>query len=488
MRVHDLPPNAASLMEATRAIGYSLEAAIADLIDNSIAAGASRISVSFFPIGEPYVAILDNGAGMDEAELISAMRYGSQSPTIERKPTDLGRFGLGLKTASLSQCRRLTVLSKKHGSLSGAQWDLDYVTSVGSWALKLLDPADMGVFPHVDDLRAMASGTLVIWQHLDRMQAGSSDFEADMASMMNRVGQHLSLVFHRFLAGEPGLQKIDIRLNNVRLDPNDPFLSSKSTRIMDDEIINVDGQQVVIRPYLLPHVSKMTPQELAALGGEEGLKKQQGFYVYRNGRLLAWGTWFRLIRQGDLSKLARIQVNIPNSLDHLWTLDIKKSAAIPPESVRKNLRSMVERMADISQRTWTFRGKKETDERIVHVWNRMRTRNGGVLYEINREHPLVQAVDHHLQDARGKRTFEQLLTHIQRNLPLNSLYVDLTNDERLENDREWSVQELAEAVQALVDSGDLGATVEEVLAQVSALEPFDRYHEMLPDLVGKEKE
>lgn len=127
MQERNMPPFAPVLMQSTRAIGYSLEAAIADIIDNSIAAKAGKVQLSFFPVGDAYVSILDNGTGMDDAQMNIAMQYGSKSPTETRDSSDLGRYGLGLKTASLSQCRVLTVISKQGDQVIGRRWDLDYV-------------------------------------------------------------------------------------------------------------------------------------------------------------------------------------------------------------------------------------------------------------------------------------------------------------------------------------------------------------------------
>ena len=127
MKTINLPPYAPTLMESTRAIGYSVEVAIADIIDNSIAALATNIEVNFFPSSDPYICILDNGTGMTIVELENAMQYGSKNPLDVRNENDLGRYGLGLKTASLSQCRKLTVISKKNDRISGCRWDLDYV-------------------------------------------------------------------------------------------------------------------------------------------------------------------------------------------------------------------------------------------------------------------------------------------------------------------------------------------------------------------------
>lgn len=161
MKVKETPPFAPVLMESTRAIGYSLEAAIADIIDNSIAAKAGKVQLSFFPVGDAYVCILDNGSGMDEAQIDVAMQYGSKSPTDTRDASDLGRYGLGLKTASLSQCRTLTVVSKQGSNVVGRRWDLDYVIQTGAWSLLILDENDLASIPHITDLLSQDSGTLV---------------------------------------------------------------------------------------------------------------------------------------------------------------------------------------------------------------------------------------------------------------------------------------------------------------------------------------
>ena len=367
MQVRETPPFAPVLMESTRAIGYSLEAAIADIIDNSIAAKAGKVQLSFFPVGDAYVSILDNGTGMDDAQMNIAMQYGSKSPTETRDSSDLGRYGLGLKTASLSQCRVLTVISKQGDQVIGRRWDLDYVIKTGAWSLLILDKEDFASVPHISDLYEQDSGTLVVWQNLDRLLMGEVDYEKSLGRKMDEVRQHLELVFHRYLSGESGIKKLEILFNGVKLKAADPFLIKKSTQAMDTETLVIRGKRILVTPYILPHISKMTEEEKNQLGGKDGIRKRQGFYVYRNKRLLIWGTWFRMMRQGDLSKLARVMVDIPNDLDDLWTLDIKKSHAIPPAEVRNSLQTVIDRIADKSKRTWTFRGKKETSDSVEHM-------------------------------------------------------------------------------------------------------------------------
>jgi hypothetical protein len=164
-----LPPAASDLLESMRALGYSFEAAVADLLDNSISAQSSSIDIKFSPHDNPYVSILDNGTGMLPADLTAAMRHGSKNPNLARNEQDLGRFGLGLKTASLSQCRRLTVVSLCEGFLSGRCWDLDHIAVRQDWMLLQLSDAELTGLPCIDQLQSRGHGTLVLWQNFDRL-------------------------------------------------------------------------------------------------------------------------------------------------------------------------------------------------------------------------------------------------------------------------------------------------------------------------------
>ena len=196
MKIKSLPPYAPTLIESTRAIGYSLEAAVADIIDNSIAVNSKNVDIYFFPLEGAYIAILDNGSGMTEEEIDIAMQYGSRNPAEERDKKDLGRFGLGLKTASLSQCRCLTVLSKQGDKLEGRQWDIDHVKEVGDWSLIILDDEEINQLPQVNELKKYESGTLVIWQKLDRLKAGEMNFELSLGRKIDSVRDHLLSLIH----------------------------------------------------------------------------------------------------------------------------------------------------------------------------------------------------------------------------------------------------------------------------------------------------
>ncbi|MDF2595733.1 MAG: ATP-binding protein [Clostridia bacterium] len=484
MREIDLPPYAPLLMESTRALGYSLEAAIADLLDNSITAGALNINIEFWPYDNSYLSILDDGTGMSPVELTNAMRYGSRNPNEKRGTNDLGRFGLGLKTASLSQCRILTVVSLKDGILSGRRWDLDYVIDTGEWTLLALDEEEIAPLPQVKELMEQGKGTIVVWQSLDRLSAGEASFEQGFGEKIDYVREHLALVFHRYLTGEPGTKKTQMSINNNLITPHDPFLTLKSVQIMDDEYIHIDNEKVVVKPFILPHVSKMTESEIKSLGGDEGLRRRQGFYVYRNKRLLVWGTWFKLMRQDDLSKLARVRVDIPNSLDHLWTLDIRKSTAVPPEIVKRNLKRIIGLIAQSSKRTYTFRGRKETTDEVVHIWNRYQTREG-IRYGINRDYPLVDFLKVKL-DQQGKNYLEQLLMIAEINLPLNSLYIDLTNDEKFSSDEDRVVKDnLRNLIKSVVESSGSDDERNTIFENLKCVEPFSQYPELIDEIKGE---
>lgn len=427
MREIDLPPYAPVLMESTRALGYSLEAAVADLLDNSISAGATKINIEFWPIDDPYLIIVDNGNGMSPDEITRAMQYGSQSPLDARDVNDMGRFGLGLKTASLSQCRCLTVVSLKNGIYSARQWDLDVIKDRQKWTLLALDEDQIPELPGIEQLKEYGTGTIIIWKKFDRMAAGAVSFADTSSKKIDEVRLHISLVFHRYLSGEPGLKRVTMYINNSPVVPIDPFLAGKSEQIMDVEPIVINGSRITAIPYILPHVSRLTKEELQCVGGETGLRKNQGFYVYRNKRLLVWGTWFRILRQDELYKLARVRIDIPNSLDELWKLDIRKSTAVPPDVVRRNLVRIVNRIAEGSKRTWTFRGRKETRVDVGHTWERHKTRKG-IKYLINREHPIVEIAYQKLA-PQEKKEFEAMLKLIEEGIPLNAMYVDMTEDE-----------------------------------------------------------
>lgn len=480
----ELPPYAPILMESTRAIGYTLESAIADIIDNSIAAGADKIEIHFNPYDEPIIAIFDNGCGMNKDKLVSSMRYGTISAAEIRKDKDLGRFGLGMKTASLSQCRKLTVISKADNKINACRWDLDYIRNTGKWSLICLDYDEIKKQIYVDELNKVNSGTIIIWQNFDKYNDNNINGTEAVIEMMDNVNTHLSLVFHRYLEGEPGLKKIKISINENEIKPIDPFLKNKSQQLSAPEKLKIDNEDIIVTPYLLPHLSSLSSEEIKMLGGDSGLRKNQGFYVYRNKRLLTWGTWFKLAKKEELNKLARVRIDIPNTLDSQWTLDIKKSRAFPPYSIRKNLRSITEKICGQSKRTWNFRGKRETDKSIEHIWEKILTR-GGITYQINKFHPLVAEV---MKDMNDSSKFEDLIDMIDACIPINQIYSDLSSDRKInEENRNKINEEAVKDLAAKILKNKEGEERNFYIDLLEKSEPFNSYKEVINNLRGEFK-
>lgn len=489
MKLDDIncPPYAPVLMESTRAIGYSIESAVADILDNSIAAKAKNISICYNCYPQPYVVIIDDGEGMDGNTLTESMRYGSASPVDERNADDLGRYGLGLKTASLSQCRSLTVISKQNDVISGRRWDLDYINKTKKWSLEQLDEEEITTQTEIQKLMSLDSGTMVLWKELDKIKTGSLTLEKALEEKMDSVQKHLELVFHRYLSGD-GVSRIQIYMNGNKLSAFDPFFVTKSTVVMDDEKIEIPGRdgKVVIRPFVLPHPSNMTKDELEKYGGKEGLRNLQGFYIYRNKRLITWGTWFKLIRMDEFSKLARVRVDIPNSLDDLWTLDVKKSTAYPPEIVKTRLKQLVGSISNGSKRTWTFRQKKEVAGNIVHVWDKVETREG-VKYVVNMDHPALTTLKGKL-DADSLKLLEQYLKTVQNNLPFNNLHHDLQSDVKIIHDKETDecicVKVMAKQIirQAILDDH-----IDLTMKNFETVEPFMHYMDEIKKIYAEVK-
>lgn len=479
MKSIDMPPSAPALMESTRAIGYTTEAAVADIIDNSIAAESKNVSLWFGPAPAPYFAVLDDGFGMNDSELDLAMQYGSLGPSVQRKEKDLGRYGLGLKTASLSQCRRLTIISKQGGRISGRQWDLDEVLRTGRWSLQVLEKKDLADVPEFSRLAKQKCGTLVVWESLDRMLVGEKSPADALSRRMTSVRKHLALVFHRYLTGEDDLDPVEISMNAVALTPRDPFMLEKSTRPMDDEILRIRGKRVVVRPYILPHINRMTMTERAEIDGKDGLRRSQGFYVYRNRRLVVWGTWFRMRPQDDLTKLVRIQIDIPNDLDDLWALDVKKSSATPPKEVRDHLASIVDRVTERGRKVFKARGRPARAKEI-YIWQRITEADGSIRYEINREHPVVEQA---LAGSDGvNRDLTQLFTLLERGLPLHQLRLEFSSDKVILNSAEWSPEQIRDSIREML-SGIPPELHESTLSALRLAEPYGNYPSVIDEFL-----
>lgn len=477
-------PYAPILVESTRSIGYSFESALADIIDNSISKGAKEIHVRFDGNTPQYVAIMDDACGMSEEELVSAMRYGSRSSQDVRDVNDLGRFGLGLKMASLSQCRKLTVVTKKGRNIFAAQWDLDLIIKKGNWVLKTFSGKETSDFRFVDELSKKESGTIVIWENFDRMLNGALNPCKVFDEKIELARNHIALVFHRFTGDEVPSKRLKIFFNNYKVDPVDPFLTNHpATQPLVEQTLIVENSFIKVKPYVLPFASKLTAKDKKQLGDLADLRHSQGFYIYRNKRLIIWGTWFRLIKQHELNKLARVRVDIPNSLDALWEIDIKKSSASLPDVIKKNLANIVENTVGRSERVYRYRGRKITNDDLQHVWNIVDNR-GTFQYLINRDLPLVKQLESCLDEA-GLQYLDSFIKTLEDTFPYGDVYFRLAKNENSAQSVPLEFEEAYRVGCDMVESvKSINGDVETFLETLSKIDFFIKY----PKVVARLKE
>ena len=489
----ELLPNPAFLMQSMRRIGYTLETALADIIDNSISADASVISVQYrWNDANPWIAITDNGCGMSATEIKEAMRLGGEvSPTQKRRASDLGRFGLGLKTASLSQCKRLTVISKQSGIICSCIWDVDAISAESDPKWKALLPSvdmlkeDPVIATLLSELDKNPSGTIVLWQKLDSLSEISKKGspENNFAEAMAHASEHIGLVFHRFFVMEKGSKIVKIDFNGTIVEGINPFgMAVPARQELQEEIITLEGQEIVVQPFVLPHASKVSKQDYEKYGGEDGYLQNQGFYVYRNRRLIIKATWFRIIPKTELNKLLRIRIDIPNSLDHLWQLDVKKSNVAPPLAVLTRLRELLPALKDRGKRPYTKRGSRAISN-MVYIWRR-EFANNKVSYVINEEHPFVRAL---VTDDQGKIDPQKVsyLRIISGAFPVESFHVDVNEDTKTVIVSAAQQAEIEDAVRKLITAyrsmGLDKTSVGEKLSQHELPIPKERQEELLEE-------
>lgn len=471
MEIKMSEPNPSSLVESIRDIGYTLDSAVADLVDNSISAGASKLEIytDYDDVAETIkLAILDNGKGLTKDELIRAMAVGSRSPLEERDLDDLGRFGLGLKTASFSQCRKLTVVSSVGGNIACAQWDLNYVAYENKWHLKLYSGHEVSTLYRFDKLEE--NGTLVIWEDCDRIIDNTSNPMKTYHERLEVLEEHLKLTFHRFLENK----KLSISINgSTPISYYDPFATKfEATQKLPTEQVNLNGKNVVIRPFILPHHSKVSEMDYELNGGHGGYISNQGFYVYRNKRLLIHGTWFRMKPKSDLSKLTRIMIDLPNNLDGLWKIDVKKSQASPPQIIKEKLKSIVESISGKSVRVYKFRGHRQSTVKEAY-WTKEQAR-GKVKYSVNLDHPDVVDFKKALTGDQ-KQEFETLIKDIAAFFPVDLLYSDYGSSPNSIDQKDLSDADLERRALEYVEKFKDDFSMEEILAKFRKLEPYVHY-------------
>ena len=427
-------PKASALIMSMRSIGYSLNNAVADIIDNSISAKASKIDIICNWEGnEPFIEIRDNGVGMDADQLEEAMRLGSDPNNI-RDPDDLGRFGLGLKTASFSQAKKLIVRSSNNVSDSIAMWDLDVVARENEWLLDI-ETSNEGNFLE-------KQGTVVRWEKIDTLEKkDKKDANRFLEELTSELIKHISLIFHRYISGEDE-RKVSFTVNGNLCESSDPFFVEKSTKQPVEKIDNCK-----VTSYTLPHHTHCTEKEFndhADLGGDEGYLENQGFYLYRRGRLICKSTWFNYCKKSEMRNLCRISIDIENNTDSEWQLDVKKSRATPPPRIRGRLRDLIDTFSRPSAVKYSSRviNKRLANKEKKPIWERVvSNKSKDIIYKISKDNPSITSIFNSLDDDLSQQ-LENVFSLIEKCMPYPEIAHDYTeNPKNLKNEK-FSIKEL----------------------------------------------
>jgi Histidine kinase-, DNA gyrase B-, and HSP90-like ATPase len=347
---YEVTPSAARLTSSLRDIGYDFQTAVADLIDNSLSAGAGNIGVEIEYEGErSHVSIADDGCGMSANALLEALRYGSRRAY---GVTDLGRFGLGLKTASLSQCRRLTVVSRRGAEdkvITRRTLDLDTVAEWDEWLVTEEPPTEPVL--RAQSRLAEGPGTVVIWEKLDRVlparYVDTGWGKRRMASLAQKTSEHLAMVFHRFIEGLDDGRQLVLTVNGEKVRAWDPFAQRESATVeLPAQIIEVDTgpavAEVRLRRFVLPPRDRFSSVEaFERMSGPLNWNRQQGIYVYRGDRLVQFGGWNGLRGIDEHTKLARASLDFSTNLDEAFQINVAKMKVNVPPSLRPMLQKPI---------------------------------------------------------------------------------------------------------------------------------------------------
>jgi hypothetical protein len=342
-----ITPSAAQLTESLRDIGYDFPAAVADIVDNSIMAGAERVDILIeFDGADSFVSVADDGRGMTANGLNEALRYGSRR-TYRRG--DLGRYGLGLKTASLSQCRSVTAVTRSSLVASRAtarMLDLDLIAEWDEWLV--VDPVRDPAVDRAREWLASGPGTVVIWRKLDRVlpekRPDGGWGRRRLKGMAAKTAEHLGIVFHRYLEGTAG-RTLVVTVNGEKVEPWNPFAPGEPGRMelpphrFEVAVGSVSGKATLQR-YVLPSRDQFSsPAQFERLSGPLNWNRQQGLYIFRANRLVQWGGWNGIRGIDEHTKLARASLDFDTDLDSVFNINVAKiKVTIPPQ-----LRQMLER-------------------------------------------------------------------------------------------------------------------------------------------------
>jgi len=426
----NLRPKPSIFIKSIAEQGYTLESALADLIDNSITSSASEVNlVSGMMHGNHCMFIADNGDGMSDNTLLEALRMPSQSMENARLSKDLGRFGLGLKTASFSQARKVTVISKieNQDQYCAYCWDLKYLEE--DWNLKKLDNNEIEQYLSAFNQRKSEANlnstlnlsTLIVWEDLFKYDNVTL---LDQHLMEETIG-YLSLVFHRFL----DRSSIRITIGNVDLRGFDPFPDDMSrmqkVRFYKDERFSVQG---FILPYTVLKYKSGNGLKQWVIGNRT-LSDMEGIYLYREDRLICFGGWARLQRRQQHLKLARLKIDIYNTHDKLFEINVAKSMMRIPQQFSKQILEIVRELSAQSKAVYFQRSVKTlfSDPQIKResILN-SHIDQTGVYFSVNENNQIYKSLLDSVMSKTNKKILRNYLLEIMKVL---NTHVDNDNGE-----------------------------------------------------------
>lgn len=364
-------PSARRLIQSERWQQYEFPSAVAELIDNSIDADATEIVIKVEFDGEnSWVMVCDNGGGMPEDKLKEAMRYGSQNEYGERSQ---GKFGLGLKKASFSQCKHWLVATRNespNNEIMARVWDLDHVDKTNKWEIARTNPRTLD--PKVAEYLQNKTGTVILWQKLDRIleyeNPNTERARKKLTKMCRDLEEHLAMVFHRFISGEVLGKKLKIILNENEIQAWDPYARNEKATKKDLEIIRIplefDGAhgEVIIEPYILPPKKAFSSSQAhTKAAGPNKWNQQQGFYIYRNDRMIQSGGWCRIRAPEEHIKLARFTINFSSKFDGAFKIDVSKMYVQLPPQIRKEIEEKTSPLVSYARKIYDDAEKDSPD-------------------------------------------------------------------------------------------------------------------------------
>ncbi|MGK0234790.1 MAG: hypothetical protein ACI9EK_001319 [Psychroserpens sp.] len=439
-------PNPEYLIKSIAEQGYSFEAAIADLIDNSVSANADKIQIFTDAETNPYkLFIADNGDGMSLDILRKSMQFPSCSPEGSRVTNDLGRFGLGMKTASFSQTRKFTVISKIKGTneYNAFTWDVDILKS-GEWKIIVNSQEDINLILKefdelskslLNDFDEFETNTIIVWNGLYKFEQYLEEKNRKNAlhREINEVAtDHLQITFHRFM--EKKDSPLKVRVNNKRLIPFNPFpTNQRNLRNIEYKSKKFGYDKIKIEGFVLPSSSIIDAKDVDNIWTTKyrSLLDMEGVYIYRADRLIVLGGWNGLIKKSPRLQLARLRVDIGNNSDHLLHLNVAKSTVIIPHELKSAFQDYIEELKFEAKKEFFNREIKRFPDKNTHnikLFER-RASNKDVLLEINENYPLLSSILEEVsgsQSARLKIIIRMINTTINklRNVHVDTLYIE----------------------------------------------------------------